>query len=191
MIFRTVKKLSILKPDILVIKTNPARKILYSALGFGLAVAFFIGLSTSHRISIYFYITLVGLFFSAAAFSQSFIINRKSGELSKRISFFSINIIERKLLQFKPDTVALNLIGIPLFDNYPMDKTASLRKKDSVKKNGSLGSLFKRRFVLYRLFIDNPDTRIKLFETTIYDDAQKLSENIGKFLEVKIFQSSL
>jgi len=194
--FRTVKKLSILEPDILIIKLNPVRKIIYLALGLGLTAAFFIGFkrsinSTGNSIQgIVIYIIITLIFISFSAFSRNYVINRKTKKLIRRMNLISIDMADRVLLRFKPDNIALNLIGIPLFDNYPMDKTAALRQNNLSSKKGSRSSIFKRRFMLYRLYIDNPDTRIKLFETTDHKEAQRMSDTIGGFLGIEVFESS-
>lgn len=194
--FRIIKKLSIPEPDILIIKVNLFRKTIYAVSILAILIVFFIGFNISLSLSwnimpeIIVYSIIAAALFAFLAFSRNYVINRKTKKLIRRIDFISTNLTERVLLRFKPDNVALNLIGIPLFDNYPMDKTVALKQNNSNSGKSSHHSLLKKRFILYRLFIDNPDTRIKLFETTDHKEAQRMSDTIGGFLGIEVFESS-
>ena len=194
--FRTIRNLSFPEPELLIIKVNLFRKIIYAVSILAIFIAFFIGFNISlslpwyimPEIIVYFIITIA--LFTYIAFSKTYIIEKKIKKLSQHLYFFSVSITNREVLRFTHDNVAINLIGIPLFDNYPMDKTTALRQNHSGSKKGSRSSIFKKRFILYRLFVDNPDTRIKLFETTDYKEAQRIAEIIGEFLEITVFESS-
>ncbi|NOY09188.1 MAG: hypothetical protein GXP33_10160 [Spirochaetes bacterium] len=189
------RKLTLPSPDILQISASPLKKIIYAVLFLLLAAGFFIGfdffkgLSGSRLPGTIIYLAVTIIFLIASVFSRNYSLNRNNKTVLKQISLLSLNLAVKNLLQFTKDNVAVNLIGIPLFDNYPMDKIIAQREGKTSAKKGIHSSLFKKRFALYRIFIDNPEKRIMLLETTDYREAHKTAETIGRFLGIKAIES--
>ena len=161
-------KLTLPSPDILKISAGPVKKTIYCVLFLLLAAGFFIGfdffkgLSASRLPGTIIYITITIIFLIVSLFSRNYSLDRNNKTVLKQISLLSLNLAAKNLLQFTKDNVAVNLIGIPLFDNYPMDKMIAQIEGKTPSKKGIHNSIFKKGFALCRIVIDNPEKRVML-----------------------------